>query len=458
MYTEGKREIIYFQDVPQMFINEKYQTAKVLLAPDYQKQYNALMRQLNASKFPEIQKNDFERIQKGTETLLPSQFSSLIATLSKAENITKFGLNADSVKSLKENTSKLMTRISQQAVPLNLVLQFVSSDSPDTKVSVGSDTENFMPTKNFSLKVDKAKVIKNGTVAESDGNQILNEITWTHPRNYLRKGELMVLDLLAANNWERPVYFAVTVGSENYMNLDQYFQLEGMAYRLVPIKSSNQAMDRGRINSDILYKNLIDVFKWGNVNSKDVYLDENNLRMLMNIKSNFARLADKLNAEGKKDKALEVLKKCNELMPPEKVTPSYYNLLIAEQYYKMGENELGNSEVKTLANVTQQELQFFFELKQTHYERVSEDAYRSIAIAQEMVRIVRQYKQNDLNQELSTLFLDILRKLEIISTADRMQTDEKQFFQWYQGLSEENKQLISVYVFFMEGTQNELNK
>lgn len=86
------------------------------------------------------------------------------------------------------------------------------------------------------LPVDKKAVIASGIVKPEDANKIVDTIYWDLNKNYLMKADLMILDMIANNDWKRPIYFAVTVGSENYMNLEPYFQLEGLAYRFVPIK------------------------------------------------------------------------------------------------------------------------------------------------------------------------------------------------------------------------------
>jgi hypothetical protein len=104
------------------------------------------------------------------------------------------------------------------------------------------------------------------------------------------KNNLMVLDFLATNNWERPVYFAITTGAEAYIGLEEYFQLEGMAYRLVPIKSQSSEAQTGRINTRILYDNIMNKFQWGNMYDPSVYLNEDNIRLTVNFRNIFTDL------------------------------------------------------------------------------------------------------------------------------------------------------------------------
>ena len=155
---------------------------------------------------------------------------------------------------------------------------------------------------------------------------IADTMKWEIDKGYIMKADLMILDLLAHNNWERPVYFAVTVGSESYLNLEPYFQLEGLAYRVVPINSANDAQGQtGRVEEENMYGNMMNKFLWGNMKREDVYLDQNNLNMSMNFRNNFARLAETLLNKGARDSSIAVLDKCNEELP-DKTVP--YNVMM----------------------------------------------------------------------------------------------------------------------------------
>ncbi|MCQ2284242.1 MAG: DUF2723 domain-containing protein, partial [Bacteroidales bacterium] len=192
----------------------------------------------------------------------------------------------------------------------------------------------------FSLKVDKAKVLANGTVTPQDADKIVDRLEWnmkTNSVNPLAKAYIVMMDILANNNWERPIYYASTTGSEAYLGLEEYFQLEGFAYRLVPIKAEgNPNYEIGRVNSDILYNNLMNVFNnharadrvnnknavtssypyaWGGLNDPRVYQSEDNTRLVSLIRKLYSRLGEQLMAEGKTDKALQVLNKGNEVLP-----------------------------------------------------------------------------------------------------------------------------------------------
>ena len=122
------------------------------------------------------------------------------------------------------------------AVELKKALEFVKDDNPRTKLDK-ADNASYIPSKKLFLVVDKAAVIRNKVVEPEDYDKIVDTLKIDlSSKHYITKDELMILDMIANNNWERPIYFAITIGRDKYMNLQDYFQLEGLAYRLVPIK------------------------------------------------------------------------------------------------------------------------------------------------------------------------------------------------------------------------------
>ena len=146
-------------------------------------------------------------------------------------------------------------------VDVKELMKFVESDDIQNKWQIpGRDKPlDIFPTKKIKVSVDSAKVVNNGTVTKELAGRVLKQLNWEIQRNYVLKNDLMIMDLLAANDWERPVYFAVTTGADAYLNLDKYLQLEGLAYRLVPIESTEREMASGgpRIAEDIMYNNIM---------------------------------------------------------------------------------------------------------------------------------------------------------------------------------------------------------
>ena len=233
----------------------------------------------------------------------------------------------------------------KQYTDLKQIIDFVASDDPQTKLHYqGGYSFDYIPTKEFRIPVDSSVVLANGTVKQKDADKIVPSIEWNFRRSTLGKSELIVMDILANNNWKRPVYF-VSTNHEGTLGLEDYLQLEGFAYRLVPIKTlPKDRYSVARIDADIMYDNMMNKFKWGRMNQPDVYLDNFHLRTLdvLRFRNRFAQLATALVDEGDPQRAEKVLDKCMELTPPEKVPYEMFVISIADAYYKC--NQLAKAE------------------------------------------------------------------------------------------------------------------
>jgi MFS family permease len=253
-------------------------------------------------------------------------------------------------------------------VDISTIIDWVNSDNKGTKIQV-SATEilDIIPSKTIRIPVDAAKVIASGTVKPEDSSKIVPYIDIKLKGGYIIKSQLIVLDILAHNNWERPIYF-VTGYHNDAFGLEEYFQLEGLAFRLVPIKSQNKnGFDYGRIDTDILYENMMKKFVWGGAKDKGVNIDYNHLRTILVVKArlNYARLAKALSAEGKNEKAIKVLNYCMETFPLEKITYDPYMADIIESYYVAGGTEKAVEMTKAYCDYYYERLDYY--LKQNPY-------------------------------------------------------------------------------------------
>jgi len=329
-----------------------------------------------------------------------------------------------------QGTRDVVYVLDQIKRPVNLkeALDFVRSDDAGTKLQQ-ADNASFFPSRQLVYPVDKAAVLANNVIDPKNADSIVSQIEINLKGNYLTKDELMILDIIANNNWKRPIYFAITVGSDKYLNLQNYFQTEGFAYRLVPIKTTSSTGQVGSVRTDVMYNNIINKFKWGNMNDPKVYLDENNIRMSMNVRNSFVRLADGLLAEGKRDSAIAVLDRCNELVPNEKVTYNYFNLLMVESYYKAAQSNMGNLNtdsmavevnvfpaavkkgndvVRIMANNCEEELKYYFTLEPRFRATIQEDLQRSFYIMRELSNIAGHYGEKALSDEVAKRLNDLI--------------------------------------------------
>ena len=446
-YVAGTRDIVYYSKQDALFVNEKFDANPEFL-PRFEKLYSDLVALLANSDFRQKHQSDYEAIANRKVT----QFAKIVALINTLNsNPQQYGVSREGISTIKTTADALLRDVCNSHLPLKNVIDFVADDSDMSKLtSQSGEKTDFVPTLNFMLPVDKQKVIANGTVPVEDSALIVDAVKWTHPSQYIRKGQLMVLDILAQNNWERPVYFAITVGSDAYQNLDGYFRLDGFTYRFVPVKvNSSQNPDKGTINTDILYKALMEKFQWGGINDPRVYLDENNLRMLMNVKSTFSRLVDKLILEKKTDKAREVLNRCYEVMPFNCVPPSFYDIFLTDSYYKIGDNETARKNMDVLVKQTEQEIKFFQSLDEEQRATVEEDRYRSCAYAHEIVRIMLSNRDPDA-RKYSERLAEMMRTMPEIAQFETMDMNSNAFSQWYQTLSTSRQQIIAIYLYLCD--------
>ena len=281
--------------------------------------------------------------------------------------------------------------MTDQAIDLGTALSFVRSSDPKYKKIPGVDQElDFIPASKLTLKVDSDQVIKNNVLTPNHVPYMLPEMTIDlSNKNALGKHELIILDMLQTNNWERPIYYAVTVSSEQYVNLDGYFQQTGLANQIVPLATKESDL---AVNSERMYENVMNKFKWGGVDKPGIYLDENSLRMCRSYRMVlFGRLAGTLANEGDTEKAIKVLDRCMEVLPPENVPMDYSALSLGELYHALGETEKGDDILDQIATNSVININWFFRLNPRQLASVESDLRQELGILNEVLRIAKQY-------------------------------------------------------------------
>jgi hypothetical protein len=262
----------------------------------------------------------------------------------------------------------------------------------------------YFPTKKFKLKIDSAQIINTGTVDVKHADKILDEMVWTMPGSGITKAQLMVLDLIQNNNWERPIYFAITTGSSAYIGLQDHFQMEGMTYRLVPIKTKRADKQIGMEYTDAMFDNLMNKYQFGNMNDPKVYLDETNRRMTMNLRSNFSRLASALIEEGKLDSANKTIDRIMIELPDEIIPYDYFVLPIAEAYFETGNPEKGAEIFDRLIDNMEEQLEYYFLFKRNYVKKYNPDKQQNLSLLNQIRQIARKNDRVELTNKASEVF------------------------------------------------------
>ena len=258
-------------------------------------------------------------------------------------------------------------------------MNWVASDHPRTKYKslleqAGDDPRRlpkgtqemvFYPTNKIRVEVNKENVLKSGLVKPRDEALIVPYIDIDLPEGGMTKNQIMMLDILANNDWKRPIYF--TGGSyadSEYIWMKEYLQLEGLVYKLVPIrtpKNSDNPYIMGRLDADLMY-DIVMNWSWGNSQSPDIYHDVETRKNSISFRSNMARLAEKLIEEDKKEKAKNIIDLAMEKMPLDYF--GYYSLLVPfiDTYYRLEAIESAQNLAKQVAFKYSDQLDYFASL------------------------------------------------------------------------------------------------
>ena len=281
-------------------------------------------------------------------------------------------------------------------------IQFSKRNDSQVKFKTGGGKElPLFPQKNFRINIDKEAVYANGVMDIADSADVLDYIDWDWKSNVMTKRDLMVVDLIANNNWERPIYFSITVGNnpKAYFWLNDYFRLEGMAYRFVPVKyESGTGIDYGKVDTEIMYENLMSKFSYGNMELPEVYLDETNRRLSYNLRTIFGRLANELIVEGADEKAVEVLDFAMEKMPAEKFGYNYFVFGIIDSYYKAGATDKARELTNAFADHLDAELDYFSAFDREDRKRAANEWRTNLQFYQMLLQNVQVHDQDSVQE------------------------------------------------------------
>lgn len=286
-----------------------------------------------------------------------------------------------------------------QYFELETVLKAIFSDDPRTRYRSPGTGEliDFLPARKVKITIDNEdiqKLIRTGAITPEDTSRIVREMRWILPRTLL-KNDLMLLHIIVANDWERPIYFAVTIPPSSFVGLTRYLQLEGMTFRLVPIRSEGSFGMYGRVATDVMFRNVMEKFRWGDLKKFDyVYLDENHRRLLYNMRLQVIRLAEALLREGKKDSARVVLERLVEEIPDRHMPWGFLMAHASRMLYLAGNPRLAWTIADTLLQRASRDLRFYFTVAQmTEVEKRALVLRSYQSDLQELAQIATLYDQ-----------------------------------------------------------------
>ncbi|MDA8847463.1 DUF2723 domain-containing protein [Flavobacteriaceae bacterium] len=302
--------------------------------------------------------------------------------------------------------------VTQDTLSLNQFLGFITSDDTRTKYKhvlqqQGYDTSgqrnqdlnaNYLPTENVRIPVDKATVLRNGIVKAKDSSLIVPYIDIKIKGAALYKNRLMMLDIIANNNWERPIYFTGgAFGDEDYIWMKDYLQLDGLVYKLVPIKTpveKNNPFDMGRIDTDKMY-DMVTSWDWGNNGDPKMYHDVETRKNSLTYRGNLARLIEALIQEDKLEKAEEVADLAMAKMPVDMF--GFYTLLepYIGAYYELEATDKARDLYMDVSRKYQESLSYYSDLSEQNQSKYIQAIYSDIERYRSLVDVTTFYESDD---------------------------------------------------------------
>lgn len=453
-YRQGTRDMIFVNNRPDLFINERYEANK----PDFEATFTGLLNSLNSA----LRKGTFAQQEKSTWEKLtnadinPLQLASLINKLNETELIEKYKLNSSDLTPLQSQSEKFLSDLGKAPMPLKLAMDFVANDGQHTRVQgFDGNPADYLPATKFVIPIDKKEIIAKGVVQPEDTADIVDRMVFSVKGRYLMKSDMMILDLLANNNWERPMYFT-SVGSGTFADLQRYAQLEGFAFRIVPLK--NKSGNSGRINSRLLYERYFDKFMYRNLDNIAVHQDWTNIRTLsvVSFRRKMGQLAETFIAEGNFEKAVSTLDNALRILPVERNPLDFMESTFIGSYFKANAPEKGRELATKVFNHTLDELNFYLTDNEKIDAGYQQSQQMAVAMMQSIIAEVEPHNETALLETFQTQLKQLLGEKSTIVEQIGNYTPHQQrlmrmFFsmqdgniqKWYQSLPNNDKEFIA---------------
>ena len=301
------------------------------------------------------------------------------------------------------------------SVELKDIFEVLISEDKSDKIEMQDGSWlNFLPTRKFQLTVDKEQLLKTGTVKAEDLARVTDKMEWQFSGNIFTRADLALLDILAHNDWERPVYFTVSLPNDSYFGLDRYLNLEGYAYRLLPFsRKENDKRDKSEVsNTPVLYANMMSKFKLDSF-KKASYLDADSRRISRNTWATMNTLAGNLLSEGDHEKAKKVMNKTLEVLPSDisDLIDTVDRYQSAALLYRLNETEKANLLASSSIEYLNKELTYYVNLDTAGQRRSYSMIQTILAIMEDFRKEAVLNKQDAIDRSIRKIYDSIESKL-----------------------------------------------
>jgi hypothetical protein len=285
----------------------------------------------------------------------------------------------------------------------------LGKDNPIPTQTPGLVFESYAPTRKVYIPVDKQRMLQNGLITPQDS--ALDKISFNLQGNYLIKDDLAVLDIIANNINDRPIYFAVTCRPEKLQGLDNFTQLEGLALRLVPVRTEGEGrsfglIGSGRVATDKVFDRVMNKFRWGNFDKEKTFINRSYTPSVQTTQFAILRTALDLQKKGDKDRVVQLLEKNFESFPNFNFPYDAQTMFFIEPMIQMGAYDKAKKHVQILAQNLEQNFRLYQSLDPVELQSGSfaQDFMRDAQTHQQLLFLVEKQGDTAFLAELEKMF------------------------------------------------------
>lgn len=300
-------------------------------------------------------------------------------------------------------------RNEEREMTIQDVIKFLGEDHK-LPAQGGRDFDTYLPTRKIAIPVNKTEVSQSGVMLPTD-TMIVDtmHLDLGKDKSYIIKDELAILDIIASNLWERPIYWAVTCREDKLLGFDDYLQLEGLSLRIVPVKSRGSVenygiIGNGRVATDLAFRNIMEKWQWGNFDKQRLHVDRSYMPSLQTMRVAMIRIGRQLVLEGKKDKAIQLADRYFEVFPSFNFQYDQFAALMADIYARSDAKDKAKERMREIAKSQVQILNFVASQTPEFQKGYAQDEQFALGTAQTLLRTADDMKDDAFYKELEDMF------------------------------------------------------
>jgi len=300
------------------------------------------------------------------------------------------------------------------AVSVRDAVDFIKSDNPKTKMPLQNGGRiSYLPSNDLFLKVDSAAAVSSGTVSPKDAGKIVKKISWKVTQGYLYRNDIMLLDLIAHNNWKRPICFVNPSSVSKIFNVEKYSHMRGIVYQFTPVPASDYIKGVGGVDPEDSYRILMSKkARWGRLNMPDVHVDRTSFRNSGIAIQSYVRLAQAMVNLHKSDSAINVLDRLIYFFPNSKFPFNYFSIRWALLYYQSGAFKKGDKVATDIYNRYMGDMNYYNSLNERFIPFYNNNIRESLSALQQLTRLAKEYHQDTLSKKFKKGFYDRIKQLK----------------------------------------------